>query len=151
MTAEPVAARLPSPDESWATLSGTERTTLPLVVMPLTATWYVAPSLIPLTALAISVIVALVGPAVPLTTTSALEVKSTTGSLKVTVKSIGEPLVVVCPEVEGAIVTVGSVRKLTVVALAEGLDSLPAASVAASELTETMTVPSFVIPVTATL
>src|SRR5437868_6133752 len=116
--------------------------TVPLPVMPLTATSYVVP---------LPVTIAVVAPAVPPSDTSPVA-KSLTASLNTTVKWIGDVLVGSAWLAAWLIVTVGAVMsKVTVLStlLAAGW-ALPAASWALPAATVAMTVPLPVMPLTAT-
>src|SRR5438034_1212615 len=77
-----VDAALPFDAVSCPTRRSSDLRTVPFVVIPLTATLYVAP---------LPVTIAVVAPAVPPSVTSPVA-KSLTGSLKTTVKLIGELL-----------------------------------------------------------
>src|SRR6266545_4752739 len=113
-----VEATLGLPAASWATPAPMLAITVPLVVMPLTATLKVAGPPDTTTVL--------VPPAVPLIVTSAL-VKSPAGSLNTTVKLIGDVLVGSAWPAAWSIVTVGGVLStVTVTALLVAV--LPAAS-----------------------
>ena len=103
---------------------------------------------------ALSVTVVVVGFAVPLTVTPA-EANPLTGALKTTVKLMGEALVGSAWPTACSIVTVGpmvSVEKVTSLSVdVDVLLALPKLSVATLAAMVAVTVPSVVMPLTATL
>src|SRR5688500_9922043 len=138
-----VDAALPLPEPSAAAPAAIDATTVPAVVIPDTATLYVVP---------LPVTVAVVAPAEPLSVTSPVA-KLLTVSLNTTVKLIGDVLVGSAWPAAWLIVTVGAAPSYVTVlsVLMDTVFPLPAASVALSAAIDAITVPSPVIPDTATL
>src|SRR6185369_5279460 len=138
-----VEAALTLPAASFAAPAAMFAITVPSVI-PLTATLYVLGPPVTVTVL--------VPPAVPLIVTSLLA-KPLTGSLNTTVKSIGEVLAGSACPAAWLIVTVGAVvSKVTVLSvLVEAALGLPTPFCATPAARLTVTVPSLVMPLTATL
>ena len=123
-------------------LAATEATTVPLVVMPETATLYVLP---------LPVTVAVVAPAVPLSVTSPVA-KPVTDSLKTTVKLIGVALVGSGWPTACSTVTVGAVTShVTVLSVLVDAEFGLVPACATPSTIDAITVPLVVIPDTATL